>query len=417
MKRTILLALASLVALAPLYAANFPGFGVKFSSATADFCTSLVFDSHGTLYYTTGAGGIYRLDNGVSTKLTQVDTYFLGNSGLLGMALLDDTTGVIHYTKTSAPGTIYPAWEIVSKIDLISGAETVVAQLPDDISGPGRAVTTEHHGGPPTIGENGTVWFGVGDFYGFIISADPAWHAGKIIRIDPDGKASIAASGFRNPYGMAWDRTNKRLVVADNGDMANDEINIVTSSGGYYGWPCTMGKAPPCASRPDAVPPIYTFPEIVAPTGFKALNGQNPYMRRGYLMTSYVTMTIYYFPDIDVRPVPEPLQILYGETLPLIDVAVAPNGDVYFTNGIGIYQLTLPQRGDCDGDGALTLRDFDALTRELADGDPHPTIYAQKGSFAGSWGCDANADGVISAADRGSLGSLLRLRMRSVRWH
>jgi glucose/arabinose dehydrogenase len=417
LKQTILLALTCLVAIAPLQAKNLPGFGVKLSAVAAAYCNSLVFDSHGTLYYTTATGGIYRLDNGVSTKLAQVDTAFMGNSGLLGMALLDDNTAIVHYTQSSAPGLIEPAWEVVSKIDLSSGAETLLAKLPDDITYPGRAVTFEHHGGHPTIGENGTVWFGIGDFYAFAISADPAWYAGKIIRIDPDKKLTVVASGFRNPYGMAWDRTNKRLVVADNGDMANDEINIVTSSGGYFGWPCTAGKAPPCDSRPDAVRPIYTFPEIVAPTGFKAVNGENPYMRSGYLTTSYVTMTIYYFPDIDVRPVPEPIQLLGGEPYPLIDVALAPNGDIYFTNSMGIYQLTLPQRGDCDADGSVTLRDLDALNRELADGDPHRTVYAQEGSFAGSWGCDANGDGMISAADRGALSELLRLRKRPVRVH
>ena len=66
---------------------------------------------------------------------------------------------------------------------------------------------------------------------------------------------------------------------------------------------------------------------------------------------------------------------------------------------------------------ALTLAyiGMDALSRELADGDPHATVTAQAGSFAGSWGCDANGDGVISAADRDALGALIRTRTRAVR--
>ena len=55
--------------------------------------------------------------------------------------------------------------------------------------------------------------------------------------------------------------------------------------------------------------------------------------------------------------------------------------------------------------------------REIDDGAPqvHPMSEAQAGTYPGSWGCDANADGLIDAADLDALSSLLHGRRRAVR--
>lgn len=400
-----------------------PGFRMEQIAMVPGYCSSIVVDSRGTIYYTVTQGGLYRLDAAggsdptvyTSTNITQLPTQFLGNAGLLGMALLDDTTAAVHYTTNGPWDPVAPAYEVISKVDLTSGAETILASLPDDITLPGRNVSGEHHGGNPTIGDNGSIYVGIGEFGELWLAPDNAWWGGKIVRVDADGTVTKIARGFRNPFGIAWDKTNKRLIVSDNGDVVDDEMNIVTAAGGDYGWPCTMGNAPPCATNPNTVPPIYVFPKIVAPTGLTALSGRNSYMRSGYLLATFVTKAVHYFPDIDVRPLPDPIALVDGETTALIDVTEGPNGEVYFTNGTAIYRLTLPRRGDCNGDGLIDIHDMAALTLELADGDPHPTITAQDGAYAGSWGCDANGDGVISSADYAALAALIRTRVRAVR--
>lgn len=416
MKRIFLPAtVVAIVLVSSIHAATLPGFRIAPFAATAGFCSSLAFDSRGILYYTTTQGGVFRLDNGTSTKLAQMPTEFIGNAGLLGMALLDDSTAVVHYTKFSTIGTYGPAYEVISKVDLISGAETVMAEVPDDMTLPGRAVSYEHHGGIPAIGDNGSVYVGIGDFYAFAIAANPDWYAGKILRVDANGQVAKVASGFRNPYSLVWDAPNKRLIVSDNGEGPDDEINIVTSDGGFFGWPFTMGNGTP---YPGAVPPIFTFPQVVVPTGMTALSGRNEFLARGYLFGAYETKAIYYVPDIDARPLPDPIALIAfieGETSQVIDVAEAPNGDIYFAIETSIYRLFMPRRGDCNGDGLIDINDMEALTRELADGDPHPTIAAQNGSYAGSWGCDANGDGAISSADYAALAALIRTRVRAVR--
>jgi glucose/arabinose dehydrogenase len=386
---------------ARIEAATLPGFGVQQIAITSGFCSSLAVDSRGILYYTTTSGDLFHVDdNGASAKVAHVATQFIGNAGLLGMALLDDATAIVHYTT---PG---PAAEVISRIDLGSGAETVVARIFDDPEVPGRIVPSEHHGGQPVAGDNGSVYVGIGDFGTFLIAARPEWIAGKILRIGPNGNVTQLASGFRNPFGMAWDPAGRRLVVADNGDVADDEINIVTQAGGFFGWPYTMGTEAP---YPGAVPPIYTFTDVVAPTGMTRLSGRNPILRSGYLLGAFVAKSVYFIPDIDARPLPDPIALVSSETGPVIGVAESPAGGIFFATGSAIYRLTVPARGDCNGDGLVNFADLAALDAELAGGD-HP-VFASKAS----WGCDVDGDGVISASDRVALLAMLHPRRRGAR--
>jgi hypothetical protein len=52
---------------------------------------------------------------------------------------------------------------------------------------------------------------------------------------------------------------------------------------------------------------------------------------------------------------------------------------------------------------------------EIGDGDAHAMITAQDGNYAGSWGCDANADSLIDADDLGALVRMIHARRRAVR--
>ena len=74
-----------------LHGAALPGFRVQLLGATAGFASSITVDSRGTIYYTTTAGNLCRFANGGSTVVSHVNTNALGDSGLLGMALRDDS--------------------------------------------------------------------------------------------------------------------------------------------------------------------------------------------------------------------------------------------------------------------------------------------------------------------------------------
>lgn len=386
--------------------AALPGFGVQRVGATSGFASSVAVDSKGVLYYTTQEGGIFRLDaTGASVPVAKIETEKIGNSGLLGMALRDDRTAIVHYTTANQVA------DVIGSVDLATGALTVIHSFDADIDVPSRGSSPEHHGGNPSVAPDGSIFVGIGDYGGFVVAQLPDWNGGKIFRIFPDGTAQQFALGFRNPFDVAWDAANQRLIAPDNGDLADDEINIV-HLGDDCGWPRTMGNQGPVID--GTVRPVYTFPTIVAPTGLVALSGRNPILRRGYLLGAFVTKAIYYIDDVDH---PAPVALIAGETGPIIDVTEGPDGQIWFCTGDAIYRLSVPLRGDCNGDGRVDVADLDALERELADGGAagEAVTNAQNGAFAGSWGCDVNGDGLIDRRDVEALIAIVKPRLRAVR--
>ena len=381
-----------------------PGFGVKFLGPTNGFADSIAVDSKGTIYYTTTAGDLFRFADGQSTLVAHVDTVAVSDSGLLGMALRDDHTAAVHYTTPNITA------DVISLIDLDTGAETILHSFVCDIQVPQRGTSPEHHGGNPTVAPDGSVFVGIGDYNDGWLAPDLNWNAGKVFRVHPNGDAELFARGFRNPFDMSWDAARQRLIATDNGVSTDDEINIVTQ-GGYYGWPETMGNGPMISG---AVPPIYTFSVVVAPTGLVALSGRNPILHGGYLSGAFVTSALYYIPDVDARPMPDPVALIQKETKFVIDVAEGPNGEIFFVSANGVYELTVPLRGDCNGDGVVNLADYELLRSMLAGG-PRPMTAASTGAVTGTWGCDVNGDGLIDRRDLDLLFGQLHLRTRAVR--
>src|SRR5712692_6180409 len=123
---------ALLFASATATASILPGFGVQLLGATSGFADSIAIDSHGAIYYTTTAGNLFRFEGGQSTLIAQVTTDGVGDSGLLGMALRDDNTAVVHYTT---PNQIA---DVLSTIDLTTGKETILQSFVADKDFPAR---------------------------------------------------------------------------------------------------------------------------------------------------------------------------------------------------------------------------------------------------------------------------------------
>lgn len=406
MKAILRLAFALSISVS-LHASTLPGFRVqKLGSVPAgEFLSSVAVDSHGVIYFTTTAGSVYRFAAEGSTWVAGVDTVAIGDSGLLGMALRDDRTAVVHYTTENQ------TYDVISSIDLVSGAETVLLSLVADKDLPSRGSPSEHHGGNPSIAGDGSIFVGIGDYGGGWVASQPDWNGGRVWRILPDGTAHAYARGFRNPFDVVFDDANDRLIAPDNGAAVDDEINVV-HDGDFCGWPFTEGNGPVVDG---AAAPVYVFPTIVAPTGITALNDKEPLLSHGYLLGSFVVKAVYYIADIDARPL-QPIALMRGDAGPIIDVTQAASGEIYFGTGTALWRLFVPERGDCNGDGLLDGRDLTALSAELADsGGSEAVTAAPGGSVVGSWGCDVNADGVIDARDLTALESIVSGRPRVAR--
>jgi len=389
-----------------------PGFRAEALATAEGFATSIVTDSNGTIFFTTSDGWIHRLDGANAVRVASVPTRRGGNSGLLGMALADDTTAVVHYTTWGEGNVVLD--DVIARVNLTTGAETQVRAFACDIEFHDRGASPEHHGGNPIVAPDGSIFVGIGEYGTYVFAQEPEWNAGKIWRIDPTGNATQWARGMRNPFDLAWDPELARIVVSDNGPQHGDEIHVI-AEGSNCGWPKTVGHDPPIEGM---VPPDYVFDETVAPTGILRLDGKSDMLRRGYLLGAFVTSSLYYFASIQA-PVADPLAILDAFDEAIIDVTQSRNGDIYFAtasfpSSTTIWRLVIPKRGDCNGDGSTNSLDFFSTMQEIDDGGPHRMIDAQDGDYRGSWGCDANADGLIDAKDLDALRRLLGGRRRAV---
>lgn len=398
-----------------------PGFRLETVARAEGFVSSIVTDSKGTIYFTTTDGWIHRVEGSESVRVAALPTRSGGNGGLLGMALLDDDHAVVHYTTwTHETGELAKVLDdVIARVDLRNGAASTLHTFVCDIDNRLHGASSEHHGGNPTVAPDGSIFVGIGEYGGGLIAQKPEWNGGKIWRIDPStGEVAQWALGMRNPYDLAWDPELERVVVADNGSAGGDELHIL-AQGDNAGWPWTYGDQPPLEG---ANVPAYVWPETVAPTGLLRLNGGNSMLKRGYLVASFVTRGLYYFPNVTTNPIAHPVPLAHALPDYVIDVTQAPNGDVIVGaatwTGTVIHRLHVPPRGDCNGDGAADWRDVYPMMLEVRDGGEngaHPMITAQDGAHAGSWGCDANADSLIDAKDFEALSRIIGGRQRAVR--
>jgi glucose/arabinose dehydrogenase len=382
-----------------------PGFRIEPVASIPGFISSVVTDSQGRIYATTTDGWIHRVEGTQSVPVAALPTKAGGNGGLLGMALLDDSTAVVHYTTWSDDRVLD---DVIATVDLATGADSVLKAFACDIEMRSRGVSDEHHGGNLTVAPDGSIFVGIGEYGGRVIAQAPEWNGGRIWRLDREGNATQFARGMRNPYDLAWDPDLQRVVVVDNGEQGGDELHII-DTGADCGWPDAR----------QGVAPDYVFPETVAPTGLARMTGANPLLRRGYLSTAFVTKSLYYFPDVATRPIADPIAIVHDADGYLIDVFEANDGAIYlgvasFT-GSSIQRLYVPRAGDCNGDGLTDSHDIIPVIREIEDGDAHPTVTAQDGAYAGSWGCDANLDSLIDSRDLQALVRMVSSRRRAVR--
>lgn len=167
-----------------------------------------------------------------------------GGGGLLGMALSKDfdTSGTAFFYHSYASEDGLANKVIQARFDGTAWRETGV--LMDKI--PGHRL---YNGGRIAIGPDGNLYVTTGWTENRARPQDITNLAGKVLRMTLDGGVPadnpfpgsyVYSYGHRNPQGIAWDQRG-RLMVAEHGQSAYDEINLV-KSGGNYGWPLVSGN-------------------------------------------------------------------------------------------------------------------------------------------------------------------------------
>jgi glucose/arabinose dehydrogenase len=92
-------------------------------------------------------------------------------------------------------------------------------------------------------------------------SQDPSRLNGKVVRLDPRDRAprrELVASGLRVPWRFSFDEPRRRLIVADVGESAFEEINVVplrAAGLANFGWPYFEGRTRRLAGGPAGMDP------------------------------------------------------------------------------------------------------------------------------------------------------------------
>jgi glucose/arabinose dehydrogenase len=139
---------------------------------------------------------------------------------------------------------------------------------------------SNHNGGQLQFGPDGMLWLATGDGGGAGDGLDNARNLdsllGKLLRIDPTSKSGpygipgdnpfvgapgadeIYSYGLRNPWRFSFDSGSGELTIADVGQGAVEEVNMLSPAaarGANFGWPQFEGNQPFDPARPGQDPP------------------------------------------------------------------------------------------------------------------------------------------------------------------
>lgn len=282
-------------------------------------------DGTGRLFVVEQGGTIKIIQNGavlpqpfldISSKVTN---FF--EMGLLGVAFHPDFRQnrrfFVNYVRTEASGQIqsviaeYQA--PASNANQADAASERILLVVDQVGN-----FPNHKAGQLGFGPDGFLYFGLGDGGS---GSDPFGNGqntqtllGKMMRIDVDsasptlqygipadnpfaaggGLPEIYAIGFRNPYRFSFDGPTGRLIVADVGQDAFEEVDIVRN-GGNYGWNVMEGLhcfIPPAGCNMTGLSLPIT--EIPHPEGEAVIGG---FVYHGTALTGW--QGIYIFGDLN----------------------------------------------------------------------------------------------------------------------
>jgi glucose/arabinose dehydrogenase len=170
-----------------------------------------------------------------------------GEGGLMGMTLHPNFASnkfiYIYFTARSGGEVINKVVRYVLDGNALTENLVILENIPGGAN---------HNGGRIAFGPDGKLYVTTGDSGDSNLAQDVKSLAGKILRVEEDGKipednpfdSEIYSYGHRNPQGLAWDSEGNLWSVEHGRSGVKsglDEVNLI-EKGGNYGWPIIQGS-------------------------------------------------------------------------------------------------------------------------------------------------------------------------------
>jgi glucose/arabinose dehydrogenase len=309
---------------------------------------SLAFLPDGRLLVTERPGRLRLVRDGeVSPPIAGVpEVYARGQGGLFDVVLApdfaDSGTLFLAYAEPRGDGAATALARARLVGDRLENV-TVIFRMNRPSQG-GR-----HFGGRIVFAPDGTLFLTTGDRGEPDRAQDPFDHAGKVLRLNPDGSipadnpfADGAAAapevwslGHRNIQGAGFDAEG-RLWTVEHGAAGGDEVNR-PEPGRNYGWPVISygreysgGRIGEGAAKPGMEQPAFHWDPSIAPSGLTVYDGALFPQWRGNVLVGALKFQLIarLEPNTDDRFVEE--RIFDGDFGRIRDLRTGPDGALWF---------------------------------------------------------------------------------------
>lgn len=352
-----------------------PGYTDTLVVGGLDTPTAVAFLPDGRLIITEKGGfgpgpanaAVKLFDGGTTTTLGTLGVCTDSEMGLLGVALdpAFASNGFIYLYRTESEGGCGSASGRSNQVVRVTLTGSSIGALRVLLTGM-RTDGGNHDGGGLRYNpDDGKLYVGVGDTgrgdnVGCPGSSTNPYAQdlnaleGKLLRLNLDGsvpadnpfvgqagaRGEVFAFGLRNPWRFSFDPMTGKLWVGDVGDLAVEEVDIVTA-GGNYGWPRCEGTRPAGCALPGDIDPIFTYAHA-------SCSGTPPFLGTSitggafagtlfgdqaghYVFADYTADAVYRLePNAARDGVTGPAATVATDAAGPVDVVAGPDGAIYY---------------------------------------------------------------------------------------